>query len=185
MIDMYRRPEKLLRLCDMLLEKRIANAKPADPNKRGNPKRVGMPLWRGDKAFMSDQQFKKFYWPGLKKVMLKDIELGYVPMPFFEATFGHRLECLLELPRGKVVALVDHTDVLLAKEILGGHTCIIGTTPASLKYGSIQEMEDYYINLIKACKKGGGFMINITFPDHTIGEPLKKMVESIRECGRY
>ena len=185
MIDMYRRPEKLLRACDMILEKRIAMAVPADPNKRGNPKRIGMPLWRGDKSFMSDKQFKKFYWPGLKKAMLTSIELGYVPMPFFEAHFGERLECLLELPKGKVVAFVDHTDVIQAKEILGGHTCIIGTAPQSLKFASLQEVENHYKNLIKVCGKGGGFMLNIGFPDKATKEGCKAMVESIKECGRY
>lgn len=185
MVDMFRRPEKLLQLCDKILEQRIATAVPADPDKRGNPKRIGMPLWRGDKSFMSYQQFKKFYWPGLKKVMLATIELGYVPMPFFEAHFGDRLEHLLELPKGKVVALVDHTDVIRAKEILGGHTCIIGTAPASLKYASLQEVEYYYKNLIKVCRKGGGFMLNISCPDKATMESFKGMVGSIKEYGRY
>jgi hypothetical protein len=164
---------------------RFAGARPADPGRRGNPKRVGMPLWRGDKAFMSDQQFRKFFWPGLKKVLLKDIELGYVPMPLFEAPYGDRLECLLELPKGKVLAMVDHADVLRTKEILAGHTCVMTTGPASLKYASMHEIEEYYTNLVRTCKKGGGFIINIIFPDHTKGEPLKKMVESIKEAGRY
>jgi hypothetical protein len=52
MLDMYRQPEKLLQACDIILKRRIARAVPADPEKRGNPKRVGMPLWRGDQAFI-------------------------------------------------------------------------------------------------------------------------------------
>jgi hypothetical protein len=63
MVDMYRRPAKLLQACELILERRIAVAEPADPKQRGNPKRIGIPLWRGDKAFMSDAQFKRFYWP--------------------------------------------------------------------------------------------------------------------------
>jgi hypothetical protein len=82
MLDMYRQPEKLLKACEVLLERRIARSSPADPQKRGNPKRIGMPLWRGDKAFMSDAQFKKFYWPGLKKAMATLIELGVHTYPF-------------------------------------------------------------------------------------------------------
>ena len=70
-----------------------------------------MPLWRGDKFFMSQKQFEKFYWPGLKKIMQASIDLGYIPMPFFEAEFGRRLECLLDLPKGKVIASVQHMDV--------------------------------------------------------------------------
>jgi hypothetical protein len=185
MVDMYRRPEKLLQLCDMILEQRIKNAVPADPNTRGNPKRVGLPLWRGDKAFMSDKQFEKFYWPGLKKALLASIEMGYIPIPFFEDHFGERLERLLELPKGKVIALVDHSDVVRAKEVLGGHACVIGTGPASLKYASLQEVEDYYKNQIKMCKKGGGYMLNLSFPDNATLTDLKRLMNSIKEAGRY
>ncbi len=185
MLDMYRRPEKLLQLCDMILNQRIQHAAAADPNKRGNPKRVGLPLWRGDKSFMSDQQFKKFYWPGLKKALLAAIELGYIPMPFFEDHFGRRLEHLLELPRGKVIALVDHSDVMLAKEILGGHTCIIGTAPASIRYVSLPEAVDFYKNQIQACKKGGGYMLNLTFPGQASQSDIQGVLNSIKEYGRY
>ena len=101
MLDMYRRPDKLVKACDVILERRIANAFPADSTAKDYPPRVGLPLWRGDPVFMSDAQFKKFYWPGLKKSLQTHVDLGYVPVPFFEAAFGDRLECLLELPKGK------------------------------------------------------------------------------------
>jgi uroporphyrinogen-III decarboxylase len=185
MVDMYRRPEKLLQLCDKLLDQRIKAAVPADPTKRGNPPRVGIPLWRGDKCFMSDQQFKRFYWPGLKKALQATIDLGFVPMPFFEDTFGDRLECLLELPKGKVAALVDYSDAARAKEILGGHTCVIGTAPASLKYASLQEAADFYKEQIKSCAKGGGYMVNLSFPGQGTMEELKALINKVKEYGRY
>ena len=61
MIDMFRRPDKLLRLCDMILERRIAGAGPADPKQRGNPKRRGMPLRPGDQSLLSDAQCNQFF----------------------------------------------------------------------------------------------------------------------------
>ena len=73
MLDMYRRPEKLLAACNLILDHRISLAVPAAPEQRG--RRIGMPLWRGDKSFMSDEQFKKFYWPGLKRAMMATIDL--------------------------------------------------------------------------------------------------------------
>ncbi|MEE8412913.1 MAG: hypothetical protein V3R96_00010 [Dehalococcoidales bacterium] len=185
MLDMYQRPEKLIAACDMLAEMRIDRAVPADPEKRGNPKRVGMPLWRGDKMFMSQKQFETFYWPGLKKVMLASIELGYIPMPFFEAHFGDRLECLLDLPKGKVIASVEHMDVVQAKEILGGHTCVMGKGPHSLKISSLREAEEYYKDQIKVCGKGGGFILSMRVPDRGTPEDKKAMVDSIREYSRY
>jgi hypothetical protein len=185
MLDMYRQPEKLLQACELLLNKRISAANPADPNLRGNPKRVGVPLWRGDVNFMSDEQFERFYWPGLKKALLATIELGYVPIPLFEAKFGKRLERLLELPKGKVAAVVENVDIIQAREILGGHVCVIGKPPVSLQYASIQETKDYYKNLFKACGKGGGFMTRLILPNKATIEELKEMVKSIKEYARY
>ena len=185
MVDMYRQPENVIKACEAILERRIATAVPADPTKRGNPKRVGMPLWRGDKSFMSKKHFEKFYWPTLKKTMMACIELGYVPMPVFEAHFGDRLECMLELPKGKAVAFIEWMDVKQAKEILGGHTCIIGNPPKSLRYASITEMTDYYKDLIKVCGKGGGFMMNIALPHQGTIEQHKAMVDAIKEYARY
>ena len=185
MLDMYRQPEKLLQACNMILDRRIAHAVPADPNKRGNPKRVGMPLWRGDKFFMSDEQFKKFYWPGLKRALQAMIDLGYVPIPFFEAEFGDRLERLLELPKGKVVASVEYVDLAKAREILKGHTCILVRGPFSLKLCSPHEIVEFHKNLIDKYAKGGGLILNVRLPDEGNTEDIKAMLGSIREYAQY
>jgi hypothetical protein len=38
---------------------------------------------------------------GLKRALQATIDLGYVPVPFFEAEFGDRLARLLELPKAR------------------------------------------------------------------------------------
>lgn len=185
MLDMYQRPEKLLNLCDLLLKLNIANAMPANPDDPDYPKRAGIPLWRGDKNFMSDEQFQKFYWPGLKKAMMASIDMGYIPVPGFEAHFGKRLECLLELPKGKVIALVDYTDVVQAKNILGGHVCVVSSSPPSLEFTSIKKTEDYYKKLIDDCGEGGGFMMHMVFPKEATLDELKVLISSLKEYGTY
>jgi hypothetical protein len=183
MLDMYRRPDKLIRACDMILEKRIARAIPATPEQRG--KRSGMPLWRGDKFFMSEKQFEKFYWPGLKKALQATIDLGYVPIPFFEAKFGDRLERLLELPKGKIIASVEDVDTADARKILKGHTCVLVRGPFSLKLASPTEVVEYYNGIFDKYGQGGGLMLNIRLPDRCSNEVIQGMVTSIREHCRY
>lgn len=183
MLDMYRQPEKLLRACDMILDRRIARAVPATPENRG--RRVGMPLWRGDKVFMSDKQFEKFYWPGLKRALQATIDLGYVPIPFFEARFGDRLERLLELPKGKIIASVEDVDTATAREILKGHTCVLARGPFSLRLASPGEIADYYKGIFDKYGKGGGLMLNIRLPDKASNEAIQWMLNSIREHCRY
>ncbi len=187
MIDMFRRPDKLLQACEMILQMRIERAVPADPKKRGNPKRVFMPLHRGAEGFMSRKQFETFYWPGLKKAILTTIDLGYVPMPFFEGHFVDRLEYLLELPKGKAICQFEHTDMARAKEVLGDHLCIMGNVPSSLlQVGSSQDVEEYCQNLIKVCGKGGGFILtNASSIDEAKPENVKAMVDSVKKYGVY
>jgi len=185
MLDMSQRPEQLRNACEMIADMLIASAVPADPARRGNPKRAAMPLWRGDKMFMSQKQFETFYWPGLKKVMLAAIDLGYIPMPFFEDEFGDRLECLLELPKGKVIASVEYMEVERAKDILKGHCCVMGHGPPSLRYCSLREVGEYYRNLVRVCGKGGGFMLWMALPAQGKLEDIKAMVDSVKEAGRF
>ena len=185
MLDMYRQPEKLIRACEMILERRIARAIPADTTHRDYPQKIAMPLWRGDPTFMSEVQFKKFYWPGLKKSLQTHVDLGYIPVPFFEAKFGNRLECMLELPKGKILASTDAGDAVRAKEILGGHTSLLVRCPNSCKVWSISKLESFLKDVIDKCGKNGGLIIVILMPDKAKIEDIQAMLESIKNYGRY
>ncbi len=184
MLDMYRQPDKLLRACEVIMERRIAHAIPADAAARDYPPRVGMPLWRGDPVFMSDAQFKKFYWPGLKKSLQTHVDLGYVPVPFFESKFGDRLECMLELPKGKILASIEAADAVRAKELLGGHTSLLVRCPNTCKLWSLGQLESFIKDLIDKCSKKGGLIIVIKMPDKTRIEDMQSMLKSIKEYGR-
>jgi len=185
MLDMYRQPDKLLRACEVILERRIARAIPADTTHRDYPQKIAMPLWRGDPNFMSDAQFKKFYWPGLKKSLQTHVDLGYVPVPFFEARFGDRLEYMLELPKGKILASTDAEDTARAKEILGGHTSLLVRCPNSCKVWSISQLESFLKDTIDICGKDGGLILAILIPDKAKIEDIQAMLKSIKKYGRY
>ena len=187
MTDMYRYPDKLIAACDKLLDWRLKRLVPADPSKRGNPKRTFIALHRGAQGFMSKKQFEKFYWPGLKKAMMTSIELGFVPMPFCEGAYGDRLEYFLELPKGKVVAHFDLTDMVRAKEVLKDHVCIMGNVPSSLlQVGSPQDVEELCKKLIKTVGKNGGFILGSgSAIDYAKPENIKAMVDSVKKYGWY
>jgi len=185
MIDMYRHPDKLLKACDAILERRIAHAVAADTTDRDYPQRIGMPLWRGDPVFMSDAQFKKFYWPGLKKSLQTHVDLGYVPVPFFEAPFGDRLECLLELPKGKILPAIEAADAVRMKEILGDHSALLVHCPNQFKLWSLNEVESFIKDLIDKCGKNGGLMIISRMPDKAETKDIQAMMNSLREYARY
>ncbi len=183
MLDMYRCPDKLVAACDRILKWRIEAATPADPTRRGNPKRVFVALHRGSEGFMSKKQFETFYWPGLKRALEYTIAMGIVPLIFCEGEWGQRLEYFLELPKGKAICLFDQTDMFLAKEVLRDHVCIAGNVPPSLlQIGSPQEVEEYCARLIRFCGKGGGFILSARSSiDEVKPSNLKAMIDSTRK----
>ncbi len=55
---------------------------------------VFIPLHKGADGFLSDADFRTFYWPSLKKVLLGLIEEGCVPVCFAEGGYNDRLEAI-------------------------------------------------------------------------------------------
>ncbi len=187
MLDMYRCSDKLLEACERIMEWRLARSSPADPGRRGDPKRASGAILRGSDGFMSKAQFEKFYWPGLKRTMQSVIDLGFVPFLFCEGTCNSRLEYFLDLPKGKFVLHFDETDMGLAKTVLGKHCCIMGNVPASLlSVGSPAQVEEYCRNLFSVAGKGGGFILTSGgFLDDARAANVKSMIDSAKKFGRY
>ena len=185
MVDMYRQSDKLLEMCEFLLEKTLEKTL-GKPNEYGNL-RVFMTNTRGSDDFMSMKQFETFYWPTFKKLVLTLIERGATPCIFFEGTFTSRLEYLLEFPKGKVLVHLDRTDIFKAKEILKDHLCIEGNVPSSLlQIGSVQDIKDHCKKLIDVVGKDGGYILGPrSSTDEVKPENLKAMIEFTKEYGRY
>ncbi len=186
MLDMYRLPDKLIEACEMLCRQTIKTIKASPAPEDGSVKRVFMALHRGSDGFMSLQQFEKFYWPTLKKVILALIDAGWTPCPFFEGTWDQRLEYLRELPKGKVLCHFSQTDPKKAKAVLGGHLCFMIDVPGFLlKAGTVPEVEDHCRNLIKVCGKDGGFIMTATCLDEASPANVRAMVNVTKSFGRY
>jgi hypothetical protein len=185
MLDMFRQPDKLLRACEFLLEKSLGQPLPK-PNEYGNL-RMFMTNTRGSDDFMSMEQFKTFYYPTFKTLVMTLVERGATPCIFFEGNFTSRLEYLLEFPKGSILARFDTTDIFRAKEILGNHLCIEGNVPSSLlQTGSVQEVKDYCKKLIDVVGKDGGYILGPrSATDEVKPENLKAMIEFTKEYGRY
>jgi hypothetical protein len=183
--DMFRQPDRVLEACEKLLSLTLAQPLPP-PNRCGNI-RIFMPLTRGSDDFMSLTQFETFYWPTLKKLIESFIDRGATPCIFFEGNFITRLEYLLDLPRGKILAQLDTTDMSKAKEILKDHVCIRGNVPSSLlQVGTVQEVKDYCKKLIDVVGKDGGFILSPrSSTDEVNPENFRAMIEFTREYGRY
>jgi uroporphyrinogen-III decarboxylase len=185
MLDMYRQPDKLLQAMEAITPIMI-NMGVAAAQQTGNPL-IFIPLHKGADGFLSDEQFKKFYWPTLRKVILGLIDAGCVPFPAAEGGYNSRLEVIKDIPKGKTVWMFDQTDIVKAKKIVGDTLCIFGNVPsAMLELGTPQEVKDYAKKLIDTVGTGGGFiMANGAFFDQAKPENVKALIDFTREYGVY
>jgi hypothetical protein len=185
MLDMYRQPDKLIeameRLTPLMIEMGVSGAHSA-----ATPL-VLIPLHKGADGFMSDEQYKTFYWPTFRKVLLGLIEEGCIPLPFAEGSYNSRLEIIRDLPKGKVVWRFDRTDMTRAKEVLGDRACIYGNVPtAILSTGTTNDVKAYCKQLIDVAGKGGGFILSSgASVDAAKPENVRAMIEFTKEYGIY
>jgi uroporphyrinogen-III decarboxylase len=184
MLDMYRKPDELLEAVEKIYPAMLQNGLGAKKN--GIP-RVFIPLHKGIDSFMSPEQFKTFYWPTLRRLILAFIDEGLNPFVFWEGDCTSRLELIGDIPRGKAVYMFESTNVFKAKEILGDVVCIRGNVPLSiLLAGTPSDVRDYCKKLIDVVGKGGGFIMDAsTNLDDAKPENLKAMIEFTKEYGRY
>ena len=185
MMDMFQRPEKLHKAMERLIPITI-NETVSSADASGCPV-IFMPLHKGTGGFMSNEQFKTFYWPTFREVMIGLINEGLVPLPFAEGDYGARLEIVRDMPRASVIWFFEQMDMARAKQILGDNACIAGNVPVSVMCtGTPQEVKEYCRRLIEVCGKGGGYILTAAaYMDKCNPDNLRAMMDAAREYGVY
>ncbi len=183
-LDMYRQPDKLLTMIDLMTPASIGliiGACKATGNMR-----VFIPMHRGAGGFMNDEQFEKFYWPSFSALIYACIENGITPMPLFEGDYTPRLKYLATLPPGKVAAHFDKIDRRKFKETCGDVMCFWGNVPPSLLVtGTPQQVKDDVKELIDLFGDTGTLIIDSTIgiPDESKPENILALKEACDEYG--
>ncbi len=185
-LDLYRNPAKLLAAID-LMQPSCVGLSIAVAQMTGNP-RVFIPMHRGADGFMSEEHFKKFYWPTFKDLIEALIAAGLTPMPLFEGGYTSRLKYLAELPPGKVAAHFDRIDRRKFKEMCGDMMCFWGNVSASLLCtGTPQQVKDDVKELIDLFGDTGALIIdgNQGIPDEARPENVLALREAVEEHGVF
>jgi uroporphyrinogen-III decarboxylase len=185
MLDMYRRPDKVVQACEKLLPFMIEMAVNGT-RASGNP-RVFIPIHWGLDNFMSKEQFDRFFWPTLRALMQALIKEGLNPCPLWEGNCTSRLETIKDIPAGKACYAFESTDMIKAKEILGDTVCIRGNVPLSIMAtGTPDQVRAYCKKLIDTVAKGGGYIMDTsTGLDDAKPENVKALFDFTREYGVY
>lgn len=158
LMDMYRHPDELLEACERITPFMIRSGVAAC--RAAGHLMPFIPLHKGADTFMSEAQFKTFYWPTLRKLIVGLVNEGMVPQLFAEGAYNKRLELIDDLPKGTVVWWFDATDMAMAKKTVGRNNCIAGNVPLDiLCTGTPDDVTSYCKTLIDTAGKDGGFIL--------------------------
>ncbi len=185
MLDMYRRPEKLIATCEKLLPMAVETGV-TGARMSGNP-RVFIALHGCIEGFMSLDQFRKFYWPTFKELLVALVAAGLYPIVLVEGGSTSRLEVMADVPEGKICYIFEDVDVANAKKILAGKVCMAGNVPLSiLATGTPEDVRRYCKHLIDTVAGGGGYIMSSGGSmDDAKPENIRAMIDFTKEYGVY
>ena len=159
LLDMFRCPDELKEACDRLTPLMVKCA--VAVCKATGHIMPFIPLHKGADGFMSEEQFKTFYWPSLRKLAIGLINEGLVPQLFAEGAYNERLDIISDLPKGKALWWFDRTDMKRAKEKVGRTSCIAGNVPLDLLCtGTPEQVTAYCRELMEIASSDGGFIFS-------------------------
>jgi hypothetical protein len=180
LMDLYRCPENVIHASEKILE-----LSPVPEIPLGGPPLIMIPLHKGDDSHISLKHFEKFYWPTFKQLMMNMINEGLIPAPFAEGIYTQRLKYLTEMPERSVLWFFDKTDMHKAKDILGGHSPIMGNVPITMiATGTPEQVKSCCKDLIDYCGKGGGYILcSGTQLDDAKEDTVKAMIDFTKQYG--
>lgn len=185
MVDMYDQDDEIARFSKEHLQSMLGLIQIQGQFLPGT--QVFMALHKGMDSFMSDEQYRKFYWPHLQIIINAIIDAGMTPFLFCEGKYDSRLELLRDVPKGKVIYQFEEVDMVRAKKILGETACICGGFPSYLlDFGTKEQVADAVKRQIDNCASGGGYIFSA---DRALDQPKEEnfevMVETVRAYGKY
>jgi len=156
--DLYRRPDLVRRVMDVMLPDIITQALD-DADACGLPG-VWVGGWRSASGMLSRDVWLRFVLPDLRTIVDALVEAGYLPILHFDHDWTRDLAHLRELPARRCILQLDGvTDIRAAKELLGDHTALMGDVPATmLATGTPDEVREYVGALIRDVGDRGFFL---------------------------
>ena len=184
-MDLKTDPELLGEAVDRFTDVVIADA--IGLAKMSHSDNVFVPLHLGVDEFMSPADYEKYYWPSLKKMLCALIAADLTPFVFCEGNYYTRLNCLKDVPKGKVVYFFEKQDMAKAKRELEGIACVAGNmSTATLMHGTKEQVVTETRRLLDICAPGGGYLMsNDISIDNCKRENLAAWYEAVEKYGSY
>jgi hypothetical protein len=184
MMDLYEHPEVIIHFIDRNIEYVLQSI--TMQAKFAPGKWVFMPLHKGMDSFLTEQQYKDYYWKYLQRMINHIIDVGMIPFVYTEGPYTSRVKHLTEVPKGKVIYSFEEVDPVYAKQQLGDTACIQGVFPVYLlHYGKKQQVIDEAKRLIDILAPGGGYIFSTGAGyDQAKPENVEAMFDTVKTYGK-
>jgi hypothetical protein len=147
--DLYAIPEKVETVMDEIVP-HLATVACQGAKKHGHPA-VWVGGWRSAPSMLSPEMWDRFVWPYFRRLVNEVVDAGLIALLHLDSKWDRELARFRELPKGRCIMATDgETNLFKAKEVLGGHMCLMGDVPAAMQcLADSDEVYDYSINLIR------------------------------------
>jgi hypothetical protein len=183
LIDIKERPEEVQEACEALVPFIL------DVVLSTTPRGDDYPLLFNPHTlspFISPKDYETLFWPTFKKIIDKVVEGGYKVWVFFENNQEQHLERIQDLPKAKIVAHMESTDLAKAKKALGGKICIAGGMPPTLlARGTPEEVKERTLAVLRLFEDEPGFIMSCEtpIPVNAIPDNVQVWLDTMRKCG--
>ena len=146
-----------------------------------------IPLHCGVDNFMSKANYEKYYWPTLKRMINAAIDADLTPIVFCEGRYNTRLDCITDVPKGKVLYNFEEVDWKEAKRIVGPYASIGGgMSTHTLMHGTPEQVEKEVQESLEILAPGGGFfMSNSIALDEVPEANMHAWRDALEKYGNY
>lgn len=185
-VDIKRHKNEVIEACEalypLMIKRAIHNLKP------GIFPGIFIPLHIP--TYLRPKDFETFYWPTFKKMVDTMVENDCTPVLFMEGFWEPYYDFINELPKKKVVGLVESGDFKKMKSAIGDTVCIMGGMPVDvLNYSTKAEAVKYAEQLIDDMAPGGGYIFALDkaliAPNDANPENLKAVLQAVVKHGQY
>ncbi|MEW5946501.1 MAG: uroporphyrinogen decarboxylase family protein, partial [bacterium] len=186
MLDLARDPAKVKEACGFMADGLIEIGEAAA--RLTGAKAVLIGASRISASFISPRMFEEVFFETFLRIVRRLHRDGFSVTLHLDNDYTPLLDYFLEFPPRCGILHLDQTDIFRAKQILGGHICLMGNLhPGLLACGAPSEVEAACERLIKEAGAGGGFILAnaCEVPLDAPFENVRAIKTAVRKWGWY
>ncbi len=184
--DLYERRDLLIKACEAMMPHVLATALAGADRDENVPVTIWM--HRGHTPYVAKRDFEEIYWPTLRPVIEEIYKAGHQVLLYAEGNWDDEMEAFRELPDKSVIFHVDGTDILKARDTLGGKFALSGGVQNDLlAFGTPEDVADRCRFILENVAGACGYIMDASMliMDDAKIENVRTMVETTLEHGVF